>query len=248
MGEQENNEIKILIDALKYTSNIIIDLTNKITTQEKKISISENKILALENKLNKIQKLTMENNSLLKSIDFDKLLLSNNKSNNNMIHDESDEISEYIIEKNNSQTNQINQLNQSNKQNQSNKPNQSNKLDNVLGDKNKIDKLIGTIVKRKNDLDQMINENKEKNIIIEYENTKNNKINGEQLGLDFTIKTATNKSGIDGSKSINERTNIGLNNENERDKISIAQNNDLSKANNILKQIRRRANYSRKNL
>ena len=49
MGEQENNEIKILIDALKYTSNIIVDLTNKLTLQEEKISI-------LENKINKIQK------------------------------------------------------------------------------------------------------------------------------------------------------------------------------------------------
>ena len=49
MDEQESSEIKILIEALKYTSNIIVDLTNKLTFQEEKINI-------LENKLNKIQK------------------------------------------------------------------------------------------------------------------------------------------------------------------------------------------------
>lgn len=229
MGEQENNEIKILIDALKYTSNIIVDLTNKLTLQEEKISI-------LENKINKIQKATMENNLKLKTIDFDmlnKILLS--KKNN--FNDNSDEISNYIVEK--KEKNEKN-----NKQEHTTQSNQQNKLSGISGDKNKIDKLIGSIVKRKNDLNQLINENKD--IIGEYEFTKSNKTNktnNENSGLDFTIKTATNKSNFDESKTTYEHSGINYNNEEEN--ITKAQNNDLDKANNILKQIRRRANIRR---
>lgn len=231
MGEQENNEIKILIDALKYTSNIIVDLTNKLTLQEEKISI-------LENKINKIQKATMENNLKLKTIDFDmlnKILLS--KKNN--FNDNSDEISNYIVEK--KEKNEKN-----NKQEHTTQSNQQNKLSGIIGDKNKIDKLIGSIVKRKNNLNQLINENKEKDIIGEFEFTKSNKTNktnNENSGLDFTIKTATNKSNFDESKTTYEHSGINYNNEEEN--ITKAQNNDLDKANNILKQIRRRANIKR---
>lgn len=229
MGEQENNEIKILIDALKYTSNIIVDLTNKLTLQEEKISI-------LENKINKIQKVTMENNLKLKTIDFDmlnKILLS--KKNN--FNDNTDEISNYIVEKKEKKE-------KNNKQEHTTHSNQQNKLSGISGDKNKIDKLIGSIVKRKNDLNQLINENKD--IIGEYEFTKSNKTNktnNENSGLDFTIKTATNKSNFDESKTTYEHSRINYNNEEEN--ITKAQNNDLDKANNILKQIRRRANIRR---
>ena len=136
MGEQENNEIKILIDALKYTSNIIVDLTDKLTSQEQKIII-------LENKLNKIQKLYMENNLKFKTIDIDnlnKLLSSFNIKN---LLNNSNEIQN--IDKNTNKQNQLAQLN---------KIEHSGKLDSILGDKNKIDKLIGSIFKKKNDLNQ----------------------------------------------------------------------------------------------
>jgi len=226
MGDQENNEIKILIDALKYTSNIIVDLTNKLTLQEEKITI-------LENKINKIQKTSMENNLKLKTIDIEKL----NKIINNNI-DDSDEITQYVIEKNE----------KNNKQEGTAQYNQQNKLNSIASNKNKIDKLIGSIVKRKNDLNQLINENKERNILVECEYTKNDKTNkqtngNENTGLDFTIKTATNKSNFDGSKTTYEHSGINYNNEEEN--ITKAQNNDLDKANNILKQIRRRANIRR---
>jgi hypothetical protein len=231
MEDQENNEIKILIDALKYTSNIIVDLTNKLTNQEEKIGI-------LENKLNKIQKLSMENNFKLKTIDFDKLndliklnnscLLNKKKYNQNS----SDEISEYIIEKKNINE-QINKIN-----------NVSGELVEEFKDKSKIDKLIGSIVKRKNLLNQMINDNKDKSILTEYDNNnkKNTKINND---IDFTIKTGTNKSEIIPDTNFNNDENTKSNNF-EQDKIISAQNNDLNKANNILKQIRRRGNYVRK--
>lgn len=232
MGEQENNEIKILIDALKYTSNIIVDLTNKLTLQEEKISI-------LENKINKIQKVSMEHNLKLKTIDFEmlnKILLSKKKKNFN---DNTDEISNYIVGKN-----EKNEKN--NKQEHISQSNQQNKLSGIIGDKNKIDKLIGSIVKRKNNLNQLINENKEKDIIGEFEFTKSNKTNktnNENSGLDFTIKTATNKSNFDESKTTYEHS--GINYDKEEENITKAQNNDLDKANNILKQIRRRANIKR---
>lgn len=236
MGEQENNEIKILIDALKYTSNIIVDLTNKLTLQEEKISI-------LENKINKIQKISMENNLKLKTIDIEKLnkiILSNKKNNFKNNNDSSDEITQYIVEKNE----------KTNKNECTTQSNQQNKLNGISGDKNKIDKLIGSIVKRKNDLNQLINENKEQNIIVECEYTKTNKsnktnkTNGEQnTGLDYTIKTATNKSNFDETKTTYEHS--GINYDKEEENITKAQNNDLDKANNILKQSRRRANIRR---
>lgn len=247
MGEQENNEIKILIDALKYTSNIIVDLTNKLTLQEEKIS-------QLENKFIKIQKILVENNLKLKTIDFDKLIKilssdninkinnTNNTNNtntntniNNNDDNDDDKISKYIIEKNNN-----------NKQEHLTQSNVQNKLSNIIGDKTKIDKLIGSIVKRKNDLNQLINENKEKDkdIIAEYEYTKNNKPNNENSGIDFTIKTATNKSNLDVSKTNYEQSRI-YDKEEEEENATNAHNKDLEKANNILKQIRRRANIKR---
>jgi hypothetical protein len=239
MDEQESNEIKILIDALKYTSNIIVDLTNKLTIQEEKINI-------LENKLNKIQKMSMENNLKLKTIDYDKLnmiLKSHDKYINNKKHNINDElensndsgnVSEYIIEKkninntNNNKTNKNIQNNLGDKNNLQNiEPKDKDK------DKDKIDKLIGSIVKRKNLLNEMINNNNNNN-----NNNENNTKDCEK-GLDFTIKTGTVKSEIVDTKSNN--LNI-CSNEIEQDRIINAQNNDLNKANNILKQIRRRAN------
>jgi len=289
MDEQENYEIKILIDALKYTSNIVVDLTNKLTAQEEKINI-------LENKLNKIQKMSMENNLKLKTIDYDKLnilLKSQDKyinvnfnkkkkniyndklensndhnyydnsydSNNSNNSNNSDDVLEYVIEKDVS--NKFNTKNTYN-DNSNNKINLQN-TEPKDKNKDKIDKLIGSIIKRKNLLNQMIN------------NDKENNIKDCETGLDLTIKTGTVKSGnmkletiksgtmkLDTMKSGTMKSevvdtksyvNIGGisgisgigSNENEQDKIEqdkiiSAQNNDLNKANNILKQIRRRAN------
>ena len=238
MDEQAGNEIKILIDALKYTSNIIVDLTNKLTIQEEKMSI-------LESKLNKIQKMSMENNLKLKTIDYDKLNIllksqdnyinaSNKKQSNIEGHvldnsNNSDNVSEYFIEKDvNNKNNKSNQNNLGNKINL-----QNTELLDKDKEKNKIDKLIGSIVKRKNLLNQLINNNE-------------NNIKDWNTGLDLTIKTGTVKSDIInthniGNGYINNNVNIGSN-EIEQDRIISAQNNDLNKANNILKQIRRRAN------
>jgi len=245
METQENNEIKILIDALKYTSNIIVDLTNKLTTQDEKISI-------LENKLIRIQKLSMENNLKLKTIDFDKLNhlieLTNSNEINKKIHpNSSDEISEYIIEKKNNYD----------KNNESNKINTQLNKNNIKTevlveefkdknkDKDKIDKLIGSIVKRKNLLNQMVNDNNDKSILTQYDNNENkNNISG----IDLTIRTGTTKSEIIKSEIVDIKNNNEnlKSNEFEQDKIINAQNNDLNKANNILKQIRKRSTFARK--
>ena len=264
MEEQENNEIKILIDALKYTSSIIIDLTNKLTIQEEKINI-------LENKLNKTQKMTMENNLKIKTIDFDKLNLLIKSSNKiievvrkkhdcqNDIDSESDsdydlnnlnEMEKYIIKKNNKTTNTNTNTNINTNTNTNTKTNVKTN-NNELKNKDRIDKLIGSIVKRKNLLEQMMGENK--SIIIDHNLAKNN-VDIEHSGLDLTIKTGTIKTGT--TKTIGtENTNSKVYNlndindvceEEEQGKIVDAQNNDLDKANNILKQIRRRANFTRK--
>lgn len=225
MEEQEGSEIKIIIDVLKYTSNIVVDLTDKLTCQEEKISI-------LENKLNKIQKMTMENNLKLKTIDYDKLnkllrTLDKYNNNHNKLHnsDDSDNVSKYIIEKNISKNNMYNQ----------NDLNDKNDLHNTEPkDKDKIDKLIGSIVKQKNILNQMINNDK----------INNDKINnkGCESGIDLTIKTTTVKSEIVNTNNHNVN---GGSNDFEEDRIISAKNNDLNKANNILKQIRRRANIKK---
>lgn len=215
MKETDNNEIKILIDALKYTSNIIIDLTNKLSSQEEKINL-------LENKINKIQKITMDNNLKLKAIDFEKsyndknklsksskLLVSNTENN-------SKEIKDYIIE-------------EPNKQEETNVS--KNKLSNILEDKNKIHKLIGSIVKRKNDLNNLSN-------IMEKINDGENK----SIECDFQKEIKIEKI-----NNIQEHLKNNIVDEKEQEKIIVAQSNDLDKANNILKQInRRKANFVRK--
>ena len=224
MEDQENNEIKILIDALKYTSNIIVDLTNKLNIQEEKINI-------LENKLNKIQKLSIENNLKLKKIDFNEISqnngfknLKNNINTKSLENNISDEISGYIIEENtNSKMNILNNI-------------KNNMTIEETGNKNKIDKLIGSIITRKKLLSKMINDNNEKSILTEYEIDNNKKFNNTEL---------TNKSENINTQKTNNYENI-KNDELEQDKIIDAQNNDLNKANNILKQIRRRGNFVRK--
>jgi hypothetical protein len=227
MEDQENNEIKILIDALKYTSNIIVDLTNKLNIQEEKINI-------FENKLNKIQKLSIENNLKLKKININDMTLNNGYKNNKNIKNNintkslenniSDEISGYIIEENtNSKMNILNNI-------------KNNITIEESGNKNKIDKLIGSIITRKKLLSKMINDNNEKSILTEYEIDNNKKLNNTEL---------TNKSENINTQKTNNYENI-KNDEFEQDKIIDAQNNDLNKANNILKQIRRRGNFVRK--
>lgn len=227
MGENENNEIKILIDALKYTSNIIIDLTNKLEIQENKMNI-------LENKLNKFQKLSMENNLKLKTINIDKINnLCEIHNNNNNCHsndaNNSEEMSEYVIDK----TIHTSNTKSNTKSNKDNYQQDSNA-------KSKIDKLIGSIVKRKDVLEKMMVENNmecKKNVIDSNQEEKT-----KCMELDYTIKTGTNKSNIDKTNG----TQSGINDINEQEKITNAQNNDLNKANNILKQIRRRSNFARK--
>lgn len=235
----ENNEIKILIDALKYTSNIIVDLTNKLEIQEEKIKNQENKIDIIENKLNKFQKLSMENSLKLKTINIDKINnlceIYNNKHNN---LNNSEEMSEYVIDKTTSKQNTKSNIKSNIKSN-----------DNYQQDtnvKNKIDKLIGSIVKRKDILDKMLVENNVGDI--NNQNNSNQEEKSKYVELDYTIKTATNKSNIDKNSKTNltNGTQSRIDDINEQEKITNAQNNDLNKANNILKQIRRRSNFIKK--
>lgn len=92
----------------------------------------------------------------------------------------------------------------------------------------------------------MINNNQDKSTLVENNYVEEKKNNYD---VDLTIKTGTTKSEIidlkNDNKNLNSNENIKIN-EFEHDKIISAQNNDLNKANNILKQIRRRANFVRK--
>lgn len=232
MNENDyNNEIKILIDALKYTSNIIVDLTNKLTSQEEKINNLENKIL-------KIQKLTMENNIKLKSININKIyeFITNFENNNNVIIDNNDNISEFLVENNNYNkkfNNKYDNYKYDNNKSNNDKSNNDKSMNQSLNlDKNKIDKLICSIVKRKNLLEEKI---ENKNVL--------------ESKIDYVIETGKNETNErdENSKYVETKSNKELTYyEQEQEKITNAQNNDLNKANNILKQIRKRSNFARK--
>ena len=79
MNKSENNNLKILIDALKYTSNIIVDLTNKLNDQENKIDKIENKINKIENLIIILKNENVESNS---KINFNKNSNVNNFNSN----------------------------------------------------------------------------------------------------------------------------------------------------------------------
>lgn len=102
MSPEQNYQV--LLDALKYTSDIVVTLTEKNTINENKINSQENKIISLENKTTYLEKIFSEqrnlvnkNNNMLNefdnkitllekniisSINKDNLLLKNNEKSN----------------------------------------------------------------------------------------------------------------------------------------------------------------------
>ena len=111
----QNDDFKILIDALKYTSNIIVDITNKLTEQE-------NKINKIENAINKLHHNWIELNSKLIHTNThvntntntntntniqNKSQNKSNKKNKKSDSDDSEEISSFLIEKTNNKNNTI---------------------------------------------------------------------------------------------------------------------------------------------
>ena len=181
MSTLENNDLKILIDALKYTSNIVVSLTDKLAEQDKKIN-------KLENTISKIKSIIVELN-----------LKINEKTQKSKINNNSDneKISSFIINKlsNNNINNNNNILNDKN---------------NILKDKNKIDKLINNIIKKKHIIEENNKEKSlltDYNITNNNQNTKSN----TKTNIDFTVKTAITNNNDDkdnNNKNLSKLQNI----------------------------------------
>jgi len=174
MSTLENNDLKILIDALKYTSNIVVSLTDKLAEQDKKIN-------KLENTISKIKSIIVELN-----------LKINEKTQKSKINNNSDneKISSFIINKlsNNNINNNNNILNDKN---------------NILKDKNKIDKLINNIIKKKHIIEENNKEKSlltDYNITNNNQNTKSN----TKTNIDFTVKTAITNNNDDKDNNNND--------------------------------------------
>lgn len=110
MSNQNNNQLsqeqnyQVLLDALKYTSDIVVTLTEKNTINENRIGSQENKITTLENKILYLEKVVVDhknqfnkNNNIIEdltnkishlekniisSINKDALLVKNNEKSN----------------------------------------------------------------------------------------------------------------------------------------------------------------------
>jgi HD-GYP domain-containing protein (c-di-GMP phosphodiesterase class II) len=240
INKSENNDLKILIDALKYTSNIIVDLTNKLNEQE-------NKINKIENSINTLKKEYIELNS---KISFNQNNNSNNfnstlftekliKNERNIENDtECDQIATYLLSKNND-SDDYNKIN--------------NKLkDSIFKDKNKINKLINSIVKKKNSLNDIIENNKEKSLLTEYNlneidyeqkynfyEEKDKNIQGSNANVN-TITNANTNANTNTNTIINTNTNANTNT-NTNANLNINEN-----TNENLKNIRRKSNFARR--
>jgi hypothetical protein len=130
-----NDNEKILIDALKYTSDIILNLTDKLEKQEERIFHLEKIVNSLE-----LNKQVLNNEDTL----FDNYLLKDDNSFGNK---------------------------------KNNKIEIENKDNN---DKIKIDMLIGSIIKKKNSYENIVDENNLNNNIVNNEKVYNNTLVLEQ--------------------------------------------------------------------
>ena len=197
MNINDSDEFKVLIDALKYTSNIIVNITNKLAEQDEKIN-------KLENTINKIHK------NFIKSQES---IIDITKFNNNITDEYSEnELESFILEKKNINTKNINTKNINTKN-----------IDSIFQEKNKIDKLITSIIKRKKILSNIMENNKEKSLLTEHDiinsnsnlldeinNQVNNKVNNKVIiepNIEFSINTAKTSCQID-TKTVSNKDEI----------------------------------------
>ena len=86
MSKILDNDIKILLDAFKYTSNIIVEITNKLNDYDNKIKKIENNIskiancvMELKSKINHIEKININYKLKIDSKNTpNKVILDNN--------------------------------------------------------------------------------------------------------------------------------------------------------------------------
>jgi hypothetical protein len=224
MNSNDGEDFKILIDALKYTSNIIVNITNKLSEQDEKIE-------RLENNLNKLYKIYNNDVSIKNNKELDVQI--------EKIKDNDTDMASFIVEKTKNKTDVKNNNYGVNRENNFEKK--------IPKDRNKIDKLINSIVKRKKTLTDIIENNKEKSLLTDY-NTVNNRCedeyDGSECGDDKEIIKNTNSGNnadinfsIKTSKTDYSNTQSGLVKEEETNKTG---NTD------ILKTIRRRSNFAKR--
>lgn len=237
MNKTENNDLKILIDALKYTSNIIVDLTNKLNEQENKINKIENLITILKKEyieLNSKISLIQNNNTnnLNSTLLVEKPIIKNERNIEN--DTECEQIATYLLSKNND-SDDYNKIN--------------NKLkDSIFKDKNKINKLINSIVKKKNSLNDIIENNKEKSLLTEY---NLNEINYEQKynfyeEKEKNIEKSNINTDANTNTNVNTNLNIDTNANTETNANKNANTNENTNINENLKNIRKKSNFARR--
>jgi hypothetical protein len=184
MNKILNNDIKILLDAFKYTSNIIVEITNKLNDFENKIKKIENNIskiancvMELKSKINYIEKLN--NNSKLK-ID------SKNIPNKVILHNNIE------LDKNKDNCEKVN----------------DKITENIIKDKNKINNLIESILKKKKTLDNIMENNKDKSLLTDYIIDETNTIVDEKTSKEINEKTINETNTIINTNSNNNLKNI----------------------------------------
>ena len=217
----------MLIDALKYTSNVIVDITEKMSEQDARINKLENYVRGLE-KTNRelVSKLNAKN-----SQQFNELISKKFANTNTNVEDE--DLSTYIIEKK--------KVADSNIKNNENKqvPNEIYLGDGDFEGKNKIDKLIKSIINKKKNLDECKN-NKEKSLLTDYNQSQPNS------QIDFTVKTANETTNTNISKNTNADTNINTNMNIEENTNANTNMQNMKDAVNTLKQIRKKTNFAKR--
>ena len=157
-----DNEYKILIDALKYTSEIIISLTEKLSNQE-------NKIILLEKIINDHNNILIKNDKQL--IEIQKYIEDNYKITN----DTNKKLNNYLL-------GNIEILNEKKIPKSIIKTNENLLNEKAIVNKEKIDNIINSILKRKNDLDisfKELNDHVNNNKIIKSESKIYTELNSD---------------------------------------------------------------------
>lgn len=213
-----NNDYKVLIDTIKYTSDIILEITNKLTFLEDKMNNLERNTSMLKNNqlhnLNHISKEELNTKKILSK--------KNTKDKNNYITTENT-LSNYLVKNDDYSLNYENTKDKSRTSIKSTKLGQKyeSKTNNITNDKSKIDKLIGSIIKRKNDLSEKLQKKEE------YD------IKDEVIVEEYEEEDKQDKIILEEDKQEKE---------DKEDKQEKKEDNNL----NNIKQIRRKINFARR--
>jgi hypothetical protein len=191
-----NNDYKILIDAIKYTSEIVLEITNKLTVFEEKFNNLDDRLKKMEKKIIMYRDANRDD---VNSVQVSKLLKKNADNS----------LSNYLLKKDNYNIESDDISFNIKTQNDDTKTNKSiNKNINNNDDKKKIDKLIGSIIKRKNELSEVLHNNKEdvdKSTKDKKYSNHEEKSTGEERVVEEEVEEANNITNL---KQIRRKTNF----------------------------------------